>query len=162
MGRTKTVIKYEITDEIRELQNLAQAASVSGASVDVSISEDLVTINGFKKYNRVEGKEAILALIERAKNSKGSLEFPDHEEEEREAKRLAKEQKKHREPGAPPELKTLIRRAKRIWKKAMNKGIVEPEANTKARLYIERKCANTDDMQTVGVALTKYIEKETK
>lgn len=160
MGRTKITKRYEITDEIRELQQLAIAASVSGHTVDVSISEDLVTINNFRKYTRETGKEELLRLIERAKNSKGSLEFPNREEEAREAKRLAKEQKKHREPGAPPELKTLIRRAKRIWKKAINKGASNPDAELKAKAYILRKA--TVDIAVIEQALVNYIAKEMK
>lgn len=164
MGRTKITTKYEITPEIRELQALAETATVIGYSADVSISEDLIILNGFKKFNRVDGKAELERIIEasRANSGEGTLTFPDKEEEARQAKLDAKENKKERTPGAPSPLKTLIRRAKRIWKKAMNKGIDEGEANTKARLYIERKCANTDDMQTAGVALTNYITKETK
>ena len=164
MGRTKIITKYEITPEIQELQALAEAVGVIGYSADVSISEDLITINGFKKFNRIDGKVELERILAESKlNSEvGTLTFHDVEAEAREARLEAKEHKKPREAGTPSPLKTLIRRSKRIWKKATNKGMSSPDASLKASNYIERKAKDTNDQNLAVSALVNYITKELK
>lgn len=165
MGRSQITKKYEITDEIRELQKLAfDAKGLSGCEVNVDITKDLVTINGFKKMTRVEAKSYLLELLDPNNPNRQitTSSVPDPEEEARIAKEEAKKAKKHREPGAPPVLKALIRRAKRIYKKAGLKGISATESIQKAQDYIKRKAADEDDKQKATVALAEYISKEAK
>ena len=65
MGRSIITKKYEITPEIKELQKLAvNAQKSSGCEVNVDITQDLVTINGFRKMNRVEAKSYLLDLLD--------------------------------------------------------------------------------------------------
>ena len=164
MGRSHITKKYEITDDIRELQKLAaDAQGAVGTETNIDITQDLVTINGFKKMTRVEAKSYLLELLDKDNPDKQvtTSTVPDYEEEARIAKEEAKKAKKHREPGAPPELKALIRRSKRIFKKTMIKGISATESITKAQEYIKRKAANEDDLQKATVALAEYISNET-
>ena len=64
MGRSQITKRYEITDEIRELQKLAiDAQNSSGCEVNIDITQDLVTINGFRKMTRVEAKSYLLELL---------------------------------------------------------------------------------------------------
>ena len=164
MGRSQITKKYEITDEIRELQKLAiDAQKSSGCEVNIDITQDLVTINGFRKMNREQAKSYLLQILnpDNPDRKVTTSTVPNPEEEARIAREEAKKAKKHREPGAPPELKALIRRAKRIYKKSMIKGISATESITKAQEYIKRKAANEDDLQKATVALAEYISKET-
>lgn len=159
MGRTQLVAKYEITEEIKELQRLAMAVKGIGTEVNIDITQDQVTINGFRKMTRAEAKAEMLRLLESNKQALTTSDFPDPEEEERKAKAAAKLAKKHREPGAPPELKTLIRRAKRIYKKAIIKNLTTTEASIKAQKYLQSKAANDDDHQKALVSLSEYISR---
>lgn len=164
MGRSIITRKYEITDEIRELQKLAaDAKGATGCEVNVDITQDLVTINGHRKMTRAEAKSYLLELLDPNRETLKitTSTVPDPEEESRKAKEEAKKAKKHREPGAPPVLKALIRRAKRIYKKQMVKGISTTKPIDKAQEYIKRKAANEDDLQKATVALAEYISKET-
>ncbi len=158
MGRTQVTQRYEITPEIKELQALAQQLSSSGHHINVDITQDLVTFNGYRKMNGVEAKAEMLRMIEDAKNPMTTSDFPDQEELAKEEKRKAKLNKKKREPGAPPALKTVIRRAKRIFKKAITKGISREEAINKADAYLERKLIGGDDLDTASEAVVKYID----
>lgn len=158
MGRTTTIAKYEITQEIKDLQELAQKLSFQGYHINVDITQDLVVVNNIHRFNRTDGKAELIRLLEASKISQGSTEFPDREQEAREAKALAKQQKKHREPGAPTELKTVIRRAKRIYKKAIIKNIPKDEAVSKASDYLEKKLIGGDDLDTASEIVLKYIE----
>ena len=160
MGRARCIARYQITDQIKELQRLGYAALQLGYSVDVDISKDLVTFNGFKKMSRVDAKVELEEILENAKHAKFLSDYPDHEQQEREARIKAKEQKKHREPGAPPELRTLIRRAKRIWKKAFIKSQDNTKSSTKAHQYISSRETKEDDKETACKALVNYITKE--
>lgn len=164
MARSKITKKYEITPEIKELQQLASdAKNVIDLDTSIDITQDLVIINGFKKMTRAEAKSYLLEKLSPDNPDKHvtTNTVPDPELEARKAKEEAKKAKKHREPGAPPVLKALIRRAKRIYKKSMIKGISATESITKAQEYIKRKAANEDDLQKATVALAEYISKET-
>lgn len=164
MGRSQITKKYEITDEIRELQKLAiDAQKSSGCEVNIDITQDLVTINGFRKMNREQAKSYLLQILnpDNPDRKVTTSTVPNPEEEARIAREEAKKAKKHREPGAPPELKTLIRRAKRIFKKTMIKTNDRGEAKNKAFSYLDRKAATPDDNQKATVALAEYISKET-
>ena len=163
MGRSQITKKYEITDEIRELQKLAiDAQKSSGCEVNIDITQDLVTINGFRKMNREQAKSYLLQILNPdnpdRKITKSTV--PDPEKEARIAKEEAKKAKKHREPGAPPELKALIRRAKRIFKKTMIKTNHSGEAKNKAYSYLDRKAANNEDNIKATEVVAAYIEKE--
>lgn len=159
MGKTVTTHKYEITPQIKELQALAQTAHIIGYEVNVDITQDLVTINNIHKFTYATAKPHLEKLIADSKVAKGMSDFPDREQEAKEAKLAAKRAKKHREPGAPPELKTIIRRAKRIYKKAIIKGLPSAEASAKATTYIEKK-ATPEDLPTAASFLVNYITKE--
>lgn len=159
MGRSQLIAKYEITEEIKELQHLAQAVKGFGTEVNIDITQDLVTINGFRKMTRAEAKTEMLRLIESNKTALGTIDFPDPEEEARKAKEEAKRLKKHREPGAPPEFKALIRRAKRIYKKSIIKGLTSTDASLKAQKYIHNR-GTDEDQGPAGQALLDYIAKE--
>lgn len=157
MGRTQVTKRYEITPEIKELQNLAHQLSASGHGINVDITQDLVVFNGYRKMNRVEAKAEMLRMIEAAKNPMVTSDFPDQEQIQKEERAKAKAAKKHREPGAPPELRTVIRRAKRIFKKATVKGIAREMAIAKVDSYIDRKLSG-EDFTTATTVVTKYIE----
>ena len=166
MGRSQITKKYEITDEIRELQKLAiDAQKSSGCEVNIDITQDLVTINGFRKMNREQAKSYLLQILnpDNPDRKVTTSTVPNPEEEARIAREEAKKAKKHREPGAPPELKALIRRAKRIYKKAMIKLEEFPQSDMqpaeKAQKYILRKAANEEDKVKAFEALTEYMEK---
>ncbi len=159
MGRTQVTRKFEITAEIKELQRLAIAPTNAGYGVDIDITQDLVTINGHQHLTRAQAKAELIEITERLKNAKTTSDFPDQEEVARKAKEEAKLAKKHREPGTPPELKTLIRRSKRIYKKAINKGTSSADADAKAQTYIQAK-ATADNITQVQEALADYIVKE--
>lgn len=164
MGRSQITKKYEITDEIRELQKLAvDAQGAVGTETNIDITQDLVTINGFKKMTRVEAKSYLLDLLDKDNPNRQitTSTVADPEEEARLAKEEAKKAKKHREPGAPPELKALIRRSKRIFKKTMIKTSDRGESKNKAYSYLDRKAATPEDNQKATVALAEYISKET-
>lgn len=159
MGRSITTHKYEITPEIKELQQIAlDAKNTIGIEVSVDITQDLVTINGFRKMNRVEAKSYLLDRLQN-RETLGTQDVPDAEEEEREAKRQAKLNKKKREPGAPPELKALIRRAKRIYKKSQAKGLTCVQAFEKAQAYIDRKGTEEDRKPAIS-KLFAYTSQE--
>lgn len=162
MGRSQITKKYEITDEIRELQKLAfDAKGLSGCEVNVDITKDLVTINGFKKMTRVEAKSYLLQILnpDNPDRKVTTSTVPDPEEEARIAKEEAKKAKKHREPGAPPELKALIRRAKRIHKKAILKGLDNNDALAKAYNYVDRK-GTEETTEPAKLQLSEYFAKE--
>jgi len=158
MGRSTLLAKYEITPEIQELQKLVSKLQPIGHNISVDITQDLVTFNGFRKMNRADAKIEMLRLIESAKNSLSTADFPDPEEEARKAKEEAKRLKKQREPGAPPELKTLIRRAKRIYKKTVIKTSNRATASVKAQDYIHRKATE----ENIGEALQALLDFEAK
>lgn len=157
MGRTQLIAKYEITPQIKELQRLAMAVRGIGVEVNIDITQDLVTINGFRKTTYAGAKEEMENMLESNKTALTTSDYPDQEQLEREAKAKAKAAKKHREPGAPPELKAIIRRSKRIYKKATLRGITKEEATTKAKAYFLKK-STAEDLPTVEAAVLKYIE----
>lgn len=162
MGKSTLIRKYEITPELKALQELGYKVSCTGATVDVDITRDLVTINGYRKYTRAEAKPILLVMLEDARLSQGSNEFADSEKEAKLAKLEAKKTKKKREPGTPPELQVLLRRAKRIYKKSVIKGIEVDIAITKAQSYIQRKAQDEDDINKASELLSKWLEKTGK
>lgn len=151
MGRTQLIAKYEITEEIKELQRLAMAVKGIGYEVNIDITQDLVTINGYRKMTRAEAKAEMLNCLESNKTALGTNDFADKEAEEKEAKRLARLQKKHREPGAPPELKQIFKRAKRIFKKS---GLVE-----KSQLYIDKHAKDESDKSQAHILFNNWMVK---
>lgn len=159
MGRTTTTHKYEITPEMRELQEMAGRLHVIGWNINVDITQDLITINNVRKYTYKTGREEMVRLLESAKDSKGILSYPDREQEAKDAKAEAKRQKKHREPGAPAELKTVIRRAKRIYKKTYIKIPNSADASLKATQYLEKRLEG-EDLPIAAQHLLNYIAKE--
>jgi len=160
MGRSKTTARYEITPLMKELMALGKKAKTIGWEVNVDITQDLVTINNYRRYTYIEAKEFLINTIKSGKQSQGSESFPDHEQVAREEKAKAKLNRKHREPGAPPELKTLIRRAKRIYKKCFIKTNNSATASLKSTQYIEKKTQNDNDLNIASSALLNYIAKE--
>jgi hypothetical protein len=159
MGRSQVTKRYEITPEIKELQELASKLTPMGHSINISISEDLVIFNGHRRMNRKDAKDHLIKMIEESKISKGIREFPDKEEEARKERLAAKVRKKNRTPGEPPELEALIRRAKRIYKKSIIKGLMSTDSSLKAQDYIRRK--GTDETKgPAEQALLDYIAKE--
>jgi hypothetical protein len=168
MGRTQVVTKYEITPEIKELQALALQLHSAGHQINIDITQDLVTFNGFRKMTRDEARTEMNRLLEVAKDPMTTSDFPDQEQLAKEAKAAAKAAKKHREPGAPPELRTLLRRAKRIYKKTFAK---RPEHSdevnhefslNKATSYIDRKAASDTDRDTAEELFTKWLTSRSK
>lgn len=162
MGRSITTKKYEITPQIKELQKLAEdAKGATGCEVNIDITQDLVTINGFRKMNRVEAKSYLLEMLDKDNPNKKitTSTVPDPEEEERKAKEEAKKLKKQRKPGQPPVLKALIRRAKRIHKKAILKGLDNNDALVKAYSYVERK-GTEETTEPAKLQLSEYFAKE--
>lgn len=164
MGRSSISKRYEITPEIRELQDLAiKAKKDIGCEVNIDISQDLVTINGFRKMTRSEAKAYILELIspDNPNRKITTTSVRDPELEARLAKEEAKKKKKQRKPGSPPELKALIRRAKRIHKKAILKGLDNNDALAKAYSYVDRK-GTEETTEPAKLQLSEYFAKETK
>lgn len=162
MGRSIITKKYEITPEIKELQKLAvNAQKSSGCEVNVDITQDLVTINGFRKMNRVEAKSYLLDLLDPNNPNKKitTSTVRNVELEEKLAKEAAKKAKKQRKPGQPPALKALIRRAKRIHKKAMLKGLDNNDALAKAYSYVDRK-GTEETLEPAKLQLSEYFAKE--
>lgn len=162
MGRTQIIKKFEITEEFKELQALAQQIHFRGGQVRIDPIEETVTFLNGQTMNYADGKIKLEELLDIGKNSLGTQDYKDPEEEARRIKAEAKRQKKHREPGAPPELRALIRRSKRIYKKSIIKGLSSVEASGKARDYIERKAKDDNDKNIAASELLNYIAKEYK
>lgn len=162
MGRTQIIKTFEITEEFKELQALAQKITFRGGSVRLDPINKTVTFLNGQSMNYEDGKKKLIELIEIGNDSTGTKDFIDPEEEARRLKREAKRQKKHRVPGAPPELKVLIRRSKRIYKKSVIKGFSSADASVKARSYIERKAKDDNDKNLAESQLLNYIAKEYK
>ncbi len=150
MGRTITVARYEITPEIKELQKLASNLIPIGYHINIDITQDLVTVNGCHKFTRTEAKEYMENLIIDQKDAMTTADVPD----------LSIKQpkiKKPRVPGAPPEERTILRRAKRIIKKAAIKGMAQSAAIDKAKGYINRKAASPEQALGVIQLVEKWI-----
>lgn len=160
MGRAIITARYEITPEIKELQKLGKDVQGVGTEVYIDITKDEVVINGHRKMTRKDAKVYLLQLIENNKKAEGTSTYPDQEELAKEEKRKAKLARKNRKPGTPPELKTLIRRAKRIFKKAIIKGIGKTEASAKATEYIKKKANDDNDLNLAASELVNYIERQ--
>lgn len=155
MGRTQLVHKFEITQEYKELQELAMKITFRGGKVTVDpIAETVTFLNG-QVMNYKDGKAKILELLDIAANSIGGSELVPIPVEQ-----LNKKVKKPRAPGAPPELKALLRRSKRIYKKSVLKGISSADASLKATQYIERKAKDDNDKNIAASQLLNYIAKE--
>ena len=159
MGRSKIINRIEITPQIKELQELAKTASFIGYSVNVDISQDLVTINGYIKLSYDQAKLYLIKTIEEAKHSEGSNNYPDQAQLAREEREKAKQRKKNRKPGTPPELKDLVRRAKRIYKKTIVKTSNSATATEKSYSYLDRKSANQIDHDKAKQIVDQYILK---
>lgn len=154
MGRTQTVHKFEITEEFKQLQELAMKITFRGGKVTVDpITETVTFLNG-QVMNFEDGKIKILNLLDMASNSQASSELMPMPIEQ-----LNKKVKKTRTSGAQPELKALIRRSKRIYKKSIIKGLNSADSLMKASQYIERK-ATIEDLPIAARNLLDYIAKE--
>lgn len=154
MGRTQLVHKFEITEEYKQLQELAMKITFRGGKVTVDpIAETVTFLNG-QVMNYKDGKVKILSLLDIAANSQASSELVPIPIE-----RLNKKDRKTRIPGAPPELKALIRRAKRIYKKSIIKGISSVDSSVKAQSYINKK-GTDENKQIAQQTLIDYIAKE--
>lgn len=155
MGRSQVVQRFEVTPAYKELQELAMKITFRGGKVTVDpIAETVTFLNG-QVMNYEDGKKKILELLDIAANSIGGSELVPLPVEQ-----LNKKVKKPRTPGAPPELKALIRRAKRIYKKAMIKGLSSADASLKATQYLERKAKDENDKNIAASQLLNYIAKE--
>lgn len=159
MGRTTTYKAFEITEEYKELQTIAGRATIRGYSIRIDPITETVIIVNQPIMNYSEAKEYLLKMENDPEMQIGITSFADPEEEERKAKAEAKRLRKHREPGAPPELKALIRRAKRIYKKSILKGLSSVDSSVKAQSYINRK-GTDENKDTAQQALINYISKE--
>lgn len=155
MGRTQLTHKFEITEEFKQLQELAMKITFRGGKVTVDPINETVTFLNGQVMNYKDGKIKILELLDIASTSQASSELVPMPIEQ-----LNKKQKKRRAPGAPPELKALIRRSKRIYKKAMIKGLSSADASLKATQYIERKAQDDNDKNIASSQLLNYITKE--
>ncbi len=161
MGKTTTV-KYEITPEIKELQKLALAIKPIGYEVNVDITQDLVTINGFRKLTREEAKIYIKDILANAKNSLTTKDFPDPEVVAREQRAAEKKARKHREPGTPPSDQVIFRRAKRIYKKSMAKLGDHSKSLAKATEYITKRQPEYEPQQVILIGFESWRQKQTK
>lgn len=160
MGRTQLIAKYEITPQIKELQRLAMAVKGLGFETNIDITQDLVTFNGYRKMTYIEAKTEMLRLLESNKTALTTKDYPDPEEVAREEKARAKAQKKHREPGAPPELKQIFKRSKRIFKKTLTKTQNQATAAAKAQMYIDSKATDEDKAQATQLFLTWQVSQQ--
>lgn len=159
MGRTTLIKKFEITPEFKEIQILSEKVHFRGDLISLDPINETITFANGEIMNYENGKIKLEKMIEDGNNSTGSNEFKDPEEELKKERALAKRLKKQRVPGAPPELKALIRRSKRIYKKAIIKGLSSPDASLKASKYLERK-STPEDLPIAAQHLLNYIAKE--
>lgn len=148
MGRSIIVARYEITPEIKELQELASTLIPIGYSINIDITKDLVTVNGCRKFTRAEAKDYMLEVIEGLKDAMVTADVPDT------SIKLPKV-KKPRIPGAPSEERTIIRRAKRIFVKAIRKNIDRSSALVKSMAYITKKSSD----ETTANRLKQLVEQ---
>lgn len=160
MGRTQLIAKYEITPQIKKLQRLAMATKGIGIETNIDITQDLVTINGFRKMTYVEAEAFLLEALDSNKTALTTADYPDQEQLAREEKAKAKAQKKHREPGAPPELKQIFKRSKRIFKKTFAKTQNQATAAAKAQMYIDSKATDEDKAQATQLFLTWQVAQQ--